>query len=157
MPVRQRNSHIVRIVEGIRGKVDVRMELALRFDYGRTVPWVTHIKDGVRAIAGPNLAVLRASVPLRGENLKTVADFTVSRGDRVNFLARLWHLAQAQSAKDRYRAALKDVEQRWRRWASRLKYKGKYREAVERSLDHAARHDLSAHRRHRRRCHHVLA
>jgi hypothetical protein len=52
------------------------MELALRFDYGRTVPWVTHMKDGVRAIAGPNLAVLRASVPTAWRNLKTVADFT---------------------------------------------------------------------------------
>src|SRR6202453_4411152 len=85
MPVRQRGSHIVRIVEGIRGKVDVRMELALRFDYGRTVPWVTHVKDGVRAVAGPHLAVLGASVPVRGEDLKTVADFTVSRGRRVSF------------------------------------------------------------------------
>jgi GH15 family glucan-1,4-alpha-glucosidase len=64
MPVRQRNSQIVRIVEGIRGKVSLRMEMALRFDYGRTVPWVTHINDGVRAIAGPNLAVLRATVAM---------------------------------------------------------------------------------------------
>ena len=85
MPVRQRNSHVVRIVEGIRGRIDVRMELALRFGYGRTVPWVTHIKNGIRAIAGPNLALLRASVPMHGENMKTVADFTVSRGKRVSF------------------------------------------------------------------------
>jgi len=55
MPVPQRNSHIVRIVEGLRGKVPVRMELVLRFDYGHIVPWVTHLKDGVRAIAGPIL------------------------------------------------------------------------------------------------------
>ena len=58
MPVRQQDSHIVRIVQGIRGKVSVRMEMALRFDYGRTVPWVTRIKGGIRAVAGPNLAVL---------------------------------------------------------------------------------------------------
>ena len=61
------------------------MELALRFDYGRTVPWVTAIDDGIRAIAGPNLAVLHASVPVHGENLNTVADFTVSQGERVWF------------------------------------------------------------------------
>jgi GH15 family glucan-1,4-alpha-glucosidase len=97
MPVRQRNSHIVRIVEGIRGKIAVRMEMALRFDYGRTVPWVTHIKEGVRAIAGPNLAVLRASIPMHGENMKTVADFTVSRGEARKLLAGLWHFVQAQS------------------------------------------------------------
>jgi GH15 family glucan-1,4-alpha-glucosidase len=134
MPVRQRHSHIVRIVEGIRGKVALRMELSLRFDYGRTVPWVTHLKDGVRAIAGPNLAVLRASVPTRGEDLKTVADFTIGRGQRVTF-----SLAYGASHKPNPRKidtgqALKDCEQRSRRWSQRLKYKGKYRDVVERSL-----------------------
>jgi GH15 family glucan-1,4-alpha-glucosidase len=133
MPVRQRNSHIVRIVEGIRGKVDVRMELSLRFDYGRSVPWVTHVKNGVRAIAGPNLAVLRASVPTRGEDLKTVAEFTLTRGQRATF-----SLAYGPSHKPNPRridpaASLNDSTARWRRWSKRLRYKGKYREAVERS------------------------
>jgi len=134
MPVLQRNSHIVRIVEGIRGKVDLRMELALRFDYGRTVPWVTHVKDGIRAIAGPNLAILRASVPVRGEDLKTVADFTLSRGQRVTF-----SLAYGASHKPNPRridplSSLNDCDARWQRWSKRLRYKGKYSDAVERSL-----------------------
>jgi GH15 family glucan-1,4-alpha-glucosidase len=134
MPVRQRSSHIVRIVEGIRGKIDVRMELTLRFDYGRTVPWVTHVKDGVRAVAGPNLAVLRASVPVRGENLKTVADFTVSRGRRVSFSLAYGASHKPDPRKIEAAQALKDCEMRWLRWSKRLKYKGKYRDAVERSL-----------------------
>ena len=134
MPVRQRNSHIVRIVQGIRGKVAVRMELALRFDYGRTVPWVTQVKDGVRAIAGPNLVVLRASVPLHGENLKTVADFTVSRGDRIHFSLAYGTSYKASPRKIDVEKALKDCEQRWRRWSHRLKHKGKYRDLIERSL-----------------------
>ncbi len=134
MPVPQRNSHIVRIVEGLRGKVPVRMELVLRFDYGHIVPWVTHLKDGVRAIAGPNLAVLHCSVPTRGENLKTIADFTVTRGKHVRF-----SLAYGSSHKENPRRidperALLDCEKRWKRWSGRLKYKGKYREAVARSL-----------------------
>jgi GH15 family glucan-1,4-alpha-glucosidase len=134
MPVRQRNSHILRIVEGIRGKVHLRMEMALRFDYGRTVPWVTGLKDGVRAVAGPHLAVLRSSVEMHGENLNTVADFTVGRGDRVHF-----SLAYGNSYKPNPRRidvdqALRDCEQRWRRWTRRLNYKGKYRDAIERSL-----------------------
>ena len=41
MPIREKFSDVVRIVQGVRGHLDVRMELALRFDYGRTVPWVT--------------------------------------------------------------------------------------------------------------------
>ena len=134
MPVRQRNSQIVRIVEGIRGKVNVRMELALRFDYGRTVPWVTAIKDGIRAIAGPNLAILRTSVATRGEDLKTVADFTVTRGQRERF-----SLAYGISYMPNPRTIdpeliLADCETRWLRWTKRLKYKGHYRDAVERSL-----------------------
>ena len=134
MPVRQRNSHVIRVVRGIRGSVAVRMELALRFDYGRTVPWVTRARGGIRAIAGPNLAILRASVPLHGENLKTVADFTITRGDRVTF-----SLSHGESNKPNPRKidpvlTLKDSEKRWRRWTGRLKYRGKYREAVERSL-----------------------
>jgi GH15 family glucan-1,4-alpha-glucosidase len=134
MPVRQRNSHIVRIVEGIRGNIPVRMEMALRFDYGRTVPWVTRIKDGVRAVAGPNLAVLRASVPMHGENLKTVADFTVRRGDRVTFSLAYGVSHKPDPRKVDAAQTLADCEMRWRRWAHRLKYKGKYRDVIERSL-----------------------
>ncbi len=134
MPIRQRSSHIVRIVEGIRGKVALRMELALRFDYGRTVPWVTRIRDGVRAIAGPNLVVLRASVPTCGENMKTVADFTVTRGDRVSFSLGFGVSYKPNPRKIDAAKTLKEAEQRWRRWSMRLKYKGKYRDVVERSL-----------------------
>jgi GH15 family glucan-1,4-alpha-glucosidase len=134
MPVRQRNSHLVRIVEGIRGRVPVRMEMALRFDYGRTVPWVTRIKGGDRAVAGPNLAVLRATVPLHGENLKTVADFTVSRGQRVSFLLAYGASNKPNPKKIDPEKALADCEMRWKHWSRRLKYKGKYRDLVERSL-----------------------
>ncbi|MGB7171483.1 MAG: trehalase-like domain-containing protein, partial [Acidobacteriaceae bacterium] len=74
MPIRERNSDVVRIVEGIRGKMDLCMKLSLRFDYGRTIPWVNAIEDGIRAVAGPNLAVLHTSVPVHGEDLQTVAD-----------------------------------------------------------------------------------
>jgi GH15 family glucan-1,4-alpha-glucosidase len=79
MPIRGGNAHLVRIVRGIRGNVPMCMEMALRFDYGRSVPWVTRIEDdALRAIAGPDMTVLRTSAPLRGENLKTLSEFTVA-------------------------------------------------------------------------------
>jgi len=134
MPVRQKNSHIVRIVEGIRGKVAVRMEMALRFDYGRTVPWVTRIRGGIRAIAGPNLAILRASVPMHGENLKTVAEFTLSKGQNASFSLTYGVSYKRDPSKIDTALTLADGEHLWRRWSRRLKYKGKYRDAVERSL-----------------------
>ena len=70
MPPRGKHSDVVRVIEGVRGSMKLRMEMALRFDYGRTVPWVTGIQDGIRAVAGPNLAILHGSIPVRGENLK---------------------------------------------------------------------------------------
>ncbi|MGA9671947.1 MAG: glycoside hydrolase family 15 protein, partial [Terracidiphilus sp.] len=134
MPLRQKDSHIVRIVQGIRGKVAVRMEMALRFDYGRTVPWVTRIKGGIRAVAGPNLAALRASVPMHGENLKTVADFTVSRGESVSFSLTYGLSFTANPRKIDAKQTLQFATERWRYWSHRLKYRGKYRDIIERSL-----------------------
>ena len=78
---------VVRIVRGERGRVAMRTELILRFDYGRTVPWVTRLPDGtMRAIAGPDMVTLHAGVELRGEDLTTVGDFEVAAGDAVTFV-----------------------------------------------------------------------
>ena len=134
MPIRERFSDVVRFVEGISGQVDLRMELALRFDYGRTVPWVTKIDDGNRAIAGPNLTMLHASIPVRGEDLKTVADFTVSQGDRVWFTLTYGKSHYPDPDPIDPEQALKDTEEFWLHWSSRLSSEGKYRAIVERSL-----------------------
>jgi GH15 family glucan-1,4-alpha-glucosidase len=134
MPIRERFSDVVRIVEGVRGKLALRMELVLRFDYGRTVPWVTHIDNGVRAIAGPNLAVLHTNVPVHGENLKTVAEFNVSQGERVGFTLTYGTSYSPDPEPIDAEQALKDTENFWEPWAAQLKYEGKYRDAVERSL-----------------------
>ncbi|MGD0098562.1 MAG: glycoside hydrolase family 15 protein [Terracidiphilus sp.] len=134
MPPRGRHSDVARIVECIRGSISIRMELALRFDYGRTVPWVTGTKDGLRAVAGPNLAILHASIPVYGENLKTVADFTLRRGERAWFTLTYGASYEPDPAPIDFRRALNDSVRIWRRWSGKLKYKGKYRQAVERSL-----------------------
>ncbi len=134
MPVRQTHSRIVRIVEGIRGNLRLRMELALRFDYGRTIPWVTHVRGGVRGIAGPSLAILHASVPVEGEDLKTVAEFTVGKGDRVSFSLTYGPSYKRNPPRIEVMQALEETQRLWRRWSRRLKYKGKYRAMIERSM-----------------------
>jgi GH15 family glucan-1,4-alpha-glucosidase len=82
MPLRGRNSNVVRLVIGERGRVPMRMKLVLRFGYGATVPWVTRLEDGtLRAIAGPNMVLLRAPIELRGEDLTTVGEFEAVTGE----------------------------------------------------------------------------
>jgi GH15 family glucan-1,4-alpha-glucosidase len=134
MPVRGKNSDVVRIVEGIRGSACMCMELSLRFDYGRTIPWVTRIDNGVRAIAGPNLTVLRSSVPTRGENMKTVAEFSVKEGAKVWFTLTYGPSHMEDPEPINAEQAFKDTETFWREWSGQLQYEGKYREVVERSL-----------------------
>ena len=134
MPVRGKNSDVVRIVEGIRGTVRMCMELCLRFDYGRSVPWVTRIDDGVRAISGPNLVVLHTNIPTHGENLKTIAEFSIAEGERAWFTLTygLSHLDDPDPIDAEQ--AFDDTETFWQEWASQLRYEGEYRDTVERSL-----------------------
>ena len=134
MPPRGKNSDVVRIVEGVRGLVPMRMEMALRFGYGRSVPWVTAIRDGMRAISGPNLAVLHASVPVRGEDLTTVAEFTVRKGQRVWFTLTYGTSWETDPKKIDHQRALDDTLRLWRSFSRQLKYKGNYRDAIQRSL-----------------------
>jgi GH15 family glucan-1,4-alpha-glucosidase len=135
MPPREGNSHLARLLIGKRGRVDFRGELILRFGYGATVPWVMRGGDGsLRAIAGPDMAVLRASVPLHGENFKTVGDFAVSAGEKVSF-----SLSYALSHRDvpgpiDVEAHLSATEKYWQTWAGKNKIACPWDQAVVRSL-----------------------
>ena len=134
MPSRDEAVDIIRIVEGLRGSVRMRGELALRFDYGHVVPWVRRDKRGIRAVAGPDAAYLSTRVPLRGEDMRTVCDFTVRAGERVPFVLT-WtpsHLPPPHPVNPE--TALKDTEAFWLDWSSRSKAAGPYAEAIQRSL-----------------------
>ena len=117
MPPRRSVSDLVRIVVGKRGQVAMRTELIIRFDYGSLVPWVTTREDGTLcAISGPDMVVLRTPIPLRGEDRKTVGEFTVSAGETVPFVLtyRQSHLENScpnRSHRDscRYRSVLDRV------------------------------------------------
>ena len=134
MPIREKHSDVVRIVEGVRGTVAVRMELGLRFDYGRTVPWVTSIEDGIRAVAGPSLTVLRSDVPVKGVGLRTEAEFTVSHGERHWFTLTYGNSWEPDPQAIDARQALEDTERFWTKWVRKLDYDGRYRDYVERSV-----------------------
>ncbi len=135
MPPRDAESNIVRTVVGVRGRVAMSTEIVLRFDYGSTVPWVSRMDDGaLRAIAGPDMIVLRSDVELAGKDFATVGEFTVGEGDRVSFV-----MTHASSLRDPPRAldpaaALQVAERFWADWVSQCTYHGRWRGAVVRSL-----------------------
>jgi GH15 family glucan-1,4-alpha-glucosidase len=129
-------SELVRIVVGRRGTVRMKMELVLRFDYGFSIPWVSQLKhdNGIKAIVGPDTTVLRTPVELRGENMHTVAEFTVSPGERVPFaLAYSPSHLRIPPARDPY-TALARTENHWLEWSARSTVEGKYAEPIRRSL-----------------------
>ena len=80
MPMKAATSRIIRIVEGRRGRVDMRMVLSLRFAYGNSFPWVTYLTDsnGITATAGPSLVTLSSSVPICGDGCSTTATFSIA-------------------------------------------------------------------------------
>jgi GH15 family glucan-1,4-alpha-glucosidase len=135
MPIRGRNSSLVRIVRGIQGRVSISMELVLRFDYGRTVPWVTRLPDGtLRAIAGPDMVTLHTTAPLRGENLRTVSEFTISQGESVSFVMTYGpSYDQLPKPVDPERS-LRDTVRYWEKWVEGSRREVEYADAIERSL-----------------------
>ncbi|MFF4491866.1 glycoside hydrolase family 15 protein [Streptomyces sp. NPDC001544] len=136
MPQRDRAPDVVRIVEGLSGRVTVRSTLRLRFDYGSIVPWVRRSGDHRVAVAGPDSVWLRSEPAVRtwGEDFSTHAQFTLGKGERVAFVLT-WHPSHQPRPPlvdpyDALRASVRD----WRRWASHCRYQGPYRDAVMRSL-----------------------
>jgi len=134
MPPRQQDPDVARVVEGVRGRVPMRMELTIRFDYGSIVPWVRQVEGALHAIAGPDSVWLRTPVPVHGENLTTVAEFTIAEGERVPFMLT-WHASHQRAPRriDPVRA-VDDSEAWWGEWASRIAYEGGWQDAVIRSL-----------------------
>ena len=134
MPPRGENPDLIRIVEGIRGEVAMQMELIIRFDYGRTIPWVRTAHGGLEAIAGPNGLILRTPVKTWGKDLTTVAEFNVSKGDRVPFVLT-WFASHSKPPRAIHSDhALRDTERYWKKWANRCHRKTPWDNAVVRSL-----------------------
>jgi GH15 family glucan-1,4-alpha-glucosidase len=134
MPIRDQTVDIIRIVEGVRGDVRMRMHLTIRFDYGQSIPWVRDIDGALAAVAGPDALVLRTPAETRGVGRSTVAEFTVRRGERVPF-SLAWYPSYRDMPRPRNATlSLSRTEKWWQSWAKKWTYVGDWTDAVQRSV-----------------------
>jgi GH15 family glucan-1,4-alpha-glucosidase len=135
MPIAEVRSSVVRLVIGERGRVRMCTDLVLRFGYGAIVPWVTRLEDGtLRAIAGPDMVLLRTPVRLVGQNLTTVGEFTVAAGETVPFILTYAPSHSSPSEPIDGQSALAATERFWATWANRCRPPAHCSDAVLRSL-----------------------
>jgi GH15 family glucan-1,4-alpha-glucosidase len=120
MPPRGKAPDIVRIVEGVEGRVRFRSELAIRFGYGRVVPWVrqrTHEENTRVALAGPDALCFRTPAPTRGEDMQTISELTVDEGERVPFVLTWFPSNEDVPERIDPEQALANTEGFWREWS----------------------------------------
>jgi len=140
MPPMEEHTCVVRRVCGVRGAVAMRADVALRFDYGRTVPWVTQTENELRAVAGPDMVVLRSRdaeggrVAFEGQDHTTASEFTVKAGETVSFVLTYCSSLDAVPEEFDVEASLVATKEYWDDWMARCTYSGDYADEVRRSL-----------------------
>ncbi|MFH9611687.1 glycoside hydrolase family 15 protein [Streptomyces sp. NPDC017448] len=134
MPPRDGAPQLIRIVEGVSGRVPMRSELRMRFSYGRVTPWVHKVDNRTVAVAGPDSVWLDTEAETYGKNLTTYSDFTVGPGERVAFTISWQPSHHGPPALPEPENSLEATELFWREWVDQCTYHGPYREAVVRSL-----------------------
>jgi GH15 family glucan-1,4-alpha-glucosidase len=134
MPVRERSPEIARLVEGVKGRVPMRMELVVRYDYGSVIPWVRNLDGRLSIVAGPDSLCLWTPVETHGEDLTTVSEFCVTEGQVATFTLT-WHPSHLPSPRPTdCRFIVSETERWWDAWSARCTHAGEWREAVVRSL-----------------------
>ncbi len=134
MPIREENPQVVRLVECLHGAVPVRMELVIRFGYGESLPWVTRNGRLLTATAGPDAVALWTRVPTRGQDMRTVAEFTIHEGQQFPFVLTWFRSHEPPPRPIDPWFAIETTERWWQAWTAACTYEGDYRDEVVRSL-----------------------
>jgi GH15 family glucan-1,4-alpha-glucosidase len=139
MPFGDGRADLLRVVEGLDGEVEMVNEWVVRTGYGAVVPWVSrsHGPDGVpviRAVAGPDMLVLRGDRLPRASDHQHTDTFSVRAGERLEF-SMTWvpSWVSVPAALD-IEPRIRDTVATFEEWAGRCRYDGPYAEAVTRSL-----------------------
>jgi GH15 family glucan-1,4-alpha-glucosidase len=135
MPIHSSHTSIVRLVKGLKGKLRMQTDLAVRFDYGVAVPWVSrHDDTTLLFVAGPDQLCLRSKIALKGADMRSRAEFLVREGDVVPFV--LSHCASHLPPPPPLdiTETLTTTQGYWREWSSRCTIDGKHGDLVRRAL-----------------------
>ncbi|MEY9878027.1 GH15 family glucan-1,4-alpha-glucosidase [Streptacidiphilus sp. MAP12-33] len=131
---------LVRLVEGLTGRVELSSRLRVRFHYGRVVPWVRRTGHHRVAVAGPDAAWL--SVPRgvhtygagEGADGCTRSDFAVTEGERLAFVLTWQPSHQDGAHRFDPERGLRQSLDAWEDWSARCRYRGPWQAPVLRSL-----------------------
>ncbi len=134
MPLWPGRSDVVRLVQGIKGCVPMRMDLRIRFDYGSIVPWVHSMEGGLAAMAGPDALELRTIVNLHGEDFKTIADFSVIEGQLIPFVLSYFASHEPPPLPIDPFASVNAATVWWESWSKHCTYHGPWLDKVQRSV-----------------------
>ncbi len=129
---------VIRLVRGVSGRVKMRMEIALRFGYGKTIPWVRRRDYGIHAVVGPDSVELVTPISLHGEDMRTVGEFEVREGDRIPFTLAYHPIHREPRFIGDAEMRLERTATWWREWTRVCRLsefeRSEWRDAVERSL-----------------------
>ncbi|HTM96542.1 MAG TPA: glycoside hydrolase family 15 protein [Croceibacterium sp.] len=128
---------VVRIVTGVEGEVELEMELTLRFEYGKAVPWVRRRDYGLSAICGPDAVELHTRLALEGRDMKTYARFTLAKGESVPLTLSYHRSHRPPRFVADHQETLERTVSWWREWVKRGSFEGmpdNWRDPVVRSL-----------------------
>lgn len=134
MAIRDKHPEVVRLVEGVKGRVQMQMELVVRMDYGSQIPWVKSVDGSLNMIAGPDGLSLWSYVETEGKDKKTFAHFSISEGQYRPFELVWYPSYEAPPRPLDARFAVEDTQKWWEDWAKKSEYKGEYKDQVMRSL-----------------------
>ena len=134
MPIREVHPQVVRVVEAVQGTVDMRMDLVMRFGYGKVVPWVRRLNRLLVSVAGPDGMALWTPVATEGKDMTTVANFSVSAGEVVPFVLTWFPSHEEPPRPVDAEYVLAETTEWWEEWSAMCTYEGPWRDAVMRSL-----------------------
>ena len=134
MPVRDQSIDVVRVVEGVRGRVPMTMEFVVRYDYGAWVPWVRAVDGTIRMIAGPHGLCLATPVHVRGHDLRHSADFTVAEGERIPFVLTGYPSYEDPPGRIDPFESVDRTTSFWQEWSAQSTYDGDWKDLIQRSL-----------------------